>query len=61
MGLWFGQMIMGSNRNSECISLRVHNFNFDMKFLTIHDGKGTKDRTVPIPDVLMGTLKAQLD
>jgi integrase len=27
-------------RISECISLRVHNFNFDMKILTIYDGKG---------------------
>ena len=48
-------------RISECLSLRVHNFNFDMKILTIHDGKGKKDRTVPIPDALMGALKAQLD
>ena len=41
--------------------LRVHNFNFDMKILTIHDGKGKKDRTVPILDVLVDALKAQLD
>ncbi len=32
-----------------------------MKILTIHDGKGKKDRTVPIPDALMGLLKAQLN
>ena len=36
-------------RISEGLSLRVHNFNFDMKILTVHDGKGQKDRTVPIP------------
>ncbi|MBW2165590.1 MAG: integron integrase [Deltaproteobacteria bacterium] len=48
-------------RISECLSLRVHNFNFDMKILTIHDGKGKKDRTVPIPEVLMDELKAQLE
>jgi integrase len=48
-------------RISECLSLRVHHFNFDMKILTIHDGKGKKDRTVPIPDALMGVLKAQLN
>ena len=48
-------------RISECLSLRVHNFNFDMKILTIHDGKGKKDRTVPLPDVLMDALKAQLN
>ncbi len=47
-------------RISECLSLRVQNFNFDMKILTIHDGKGLKDRTVPIPDTLMVELKDHL-
>jgi len=41
---------------SECLSLRVNNFNFDMKILTLHDGKGKKDRTVPIPDSLHNQL-----
>lgn len=48
-------------RISECLSLRVQNFNFDMNILTIHDGKGQKDRTVPIPEKLSGELRAQLD
>ncbi len=48
-------------RISECLSLRVNNFNFDMKILTIHDGKGKKDRTVPIPETLMDELRLQLD
>jgi len=48
-------------RISECISFRVHNFNFDMGILTIHDGKGKKDRTVPIPEKLKNELKEQLD
>ena len=47
-------------RISECLSLRVNNFNFDMKILTIHDGKGKKDRTVPIPDSLFNQLSTQL-
>jgi len=47
-------------RISECLSLRVNNFNFDMKVLTIHDGKGKKDRTVPIPDALLNQLTTQL-
>jgi integrase len=33
----------------ECLNLRVNNFNFDEKILTVHDGKGKKDRTVPLP------------
>jgi len=45
----------------ECLQLRVHNFNFDAGILTIHDGKGKKDRTVPIPQTLMPELTSQLD
>lgn len=48
-------------RISECLSLRVQNFNFDMRILTIHDGKGKKDRTVPIPEVIMSELEIQLN
>lgn len=48
-------------RISECLSLRVHNFNFDMKVLTIHDGKGKKDRTVPLPRSLLPDLEGQLE
>ena len=48
-------------RISECLSLRVQNFNFDMRILTIHDGKSKKDRTVPIPEVLMDELQIQLN
>lgn len=47
-------------RISDCLSLRVNNFNFDMKVLTIHDSKGKKDRTVSIPGSLLIQLTAQL-
>jgi integron integrase len=47
-------------RISECLKLRVHCFNFDAGILTIHDGKGKKDRTVPIPQSLVADLKKQL-
>ena len=46
-------------RISECISFRVHNFNFDMGILTIHDGKGKKDGNVPIPETLKEELQEQ--
>ena len=42
------------------MNLRVHNFNFDQAVLTIHDGKGRKDRTVPLPRVLLPALRDQL-
>jgi integron integrase len=45
----------------ECLKLRVQNFNFDAGVLTIHDGKGKKGRTVPIPQTIMVELKAQLE
>jgi integron integrase len=45
----------------ECLQLRVHHFNFDAGILTIHDGKGKKDRTVPLPQTLMPELTAQLE
>ena len=47
-------------RISECISLRVNNFNFDMMVLTIHDGKGKKDRTVPLPESIKEELRHHL-
>jgi Phage integrase, N-terminal SAM-like domain/Phage integrase family len=46
-------------RVSECLQLRVHCFNFDAGVLTIHDGKGGKDRTVPLPETTLPELQAQ--
>jgi len=45
----------------ECMSLRVQSFNFDQWVLTVHDGKGKKDRTVPLPETIIPELKAQLE
>jgi integron integrase len=45
----------------ECLNLRVHNFNFDAGILTIHDGKGKKDRTVPLPQTILPELTAHLE
>ncbi|RNC67437.1 MAG: integron integrase [Desulfuromonadales bacterium] len=45
----------------ECLKLRVHNFNFDAGILTIHDGKGKKDRTVPLPQSIVPDLLTQLE
>ncbi len=48
-------------RLSECLTLRVQNFNFDHGILTIHDGKGKKDRTVPLPKVMEEELNYQME
>lgn len=45
----------------ECLNIRVHCMNFDMGILTVHDGKGQKDRTVPLPDTLLPELREHLD
>ncbi|GBD96053.1 MAG TPA: hypothetical protein ENG83_15130 [Nitrospirae bacterium] len=43
------------------MNLRIHNFNFDNSVLTVHDGKGKKDRTVPLPEKIIPELKAHLE
>lgn len=48
-------------RLSECLKLRVQNFNFDEGMLSIQDGKGKKSRTVPIPQTITNELIAQLE
>ncbi len=45
----------------EGLKLRLQHFNFDAGILTIHDGKGKKDRTVPIPQSILPELKEQLE
>ena len=45
----------------ECLNLRVQSMNFDNGVLTVHDGKGQKDRTVPLPEAILPELRAQLE
>jgi integrase len=45
----------------ECLKLRVHNFNFDAGMPAIHDGKGKKNRAVPLPQSILPGLFAQLE
>ncbi|MBI4745113.1 MAG: integron integrase [Deltaproteobacteria bacterium] len=45
----------------ECMKLRLHNFNLDTRVLTVHDGKGKKDRTVPIPRSIENQIIKQLE
>lgn len=48
-------------RLGECMELRINNFDFDFNILTIHDGKGKKDRTVPLPESIGSELNIQLE
>lgn len=45
----------------ELIRLRVKDIEFDRNQITIREGKGEKDRTVPLPSELVEDLKAQLE
>jgi integrase len=47
-------------RLSACLPLRVQCVNIDAGVFTIHDGKGGKDRTVPLPATILPALRAQL-
>jgi integron integrase len=48
-------------RLSECLNLRIHCFNLDAMLVTVHDGKGQKDRTVPLPVRALPEIHEQLD
>ena len=48
-------------RLSECMNIRINNLNFDALILTIHDGKGKKGRTLPLPETLLFDLEQQVD
>ena len=48
-------------RLSECLELRVQSMNFDAGIVTVHGGKGKKDRTMPLPQTLLPELLTHLE
>ena len=44
----------------ECCRLRVHDVDFQRNEITVRDGKGGKDRRVPLPQRLRGPLLRQM-
>ena len=55
-GLLYGSGI----RSIECCRLRYKDVDLDRLQLTVHSGKGDKDRAVPIPNTLVDSLKCQM-
>ena len=47
-------------RLMECVRLRVKDIDFDNGYIMVVDGKGGKDRRVPLPERLVGDLQAHL-
>jgi len=56
-----GQLLYGTGlRLMEGLRLRVKDIDFDLRAIVVRGGKGDKDRTVMLPDRLMGPLRDQL-
>mgnify|MGYP000861593662 FL=1 len=47
-------------RLNECISLRIQDIDFTRHTITVHDGKGVKDRVTMLPGALVKPLKDHL-
>ncbi len=56
------QLMYGSGlRVSECIRLRVKDIDFKMNQITVHEGKGGKDRVTVLPETLLIDLHKQIE
>ena len=44
----------------ECVRLRVQDIDFDYMQIMVRNGKGFKDRIVPLPERLIGALQEQI-
>jgi len=56
------QLLYGSGlRLNECLELRIHALNLDARLLTVHDGKGQKDRTVPVAESVLPQIREQME
>ena len=54
--LCVGLMYGGGLRLSECITLRVKDLHPDRRIITVRDGKGSKDRRVPLAEHTLPSL-----
>lgn len=60
--LLIAQLLYGGGlRVRECTGLRVQDVDFGQRLLLIRDGKGNKDRTTTLPDVIVPALQAHLE
>ena len=55
-------LLYGSGlRLLECLRLRVKDVDFERREIVVREGKGGKDRVVPLPQACIGPLRAQLE
>ena len=58
VALLIAKMLYGSGmRLGECLQLRMKDIDFELKTITIRDGKGEKDRITILPEKLVTDLK----
>lgn len=56
------QLMYGSGlRRMECVRLRVHDIDLELKQVRVISGKGDKDRFSTLPEKLMPKLESQMD
>ncbi len=56
------QLLYGSGmRLMECLRLRVQDVDFGQKQIWVRNGKGLKDRCVPLPDLAIPALQSHLE
>jgi integron integrase len=60
--LLIGQVLYGTGlRLMECLRLRIKDVDFARGQITVHGGKGDKDRTTTMPELIQSELRAQLE
>ncbi len=56
------QLLYGSGlRLMECLRLRIQDIDFEYRTITVRDGKGQKDRIVPLPETVIPDLRRQIE
>jgi len=56
------QLLYGSGlRLMECVRLRIQDLDFEYRTITVRDGKGEKDRIVPLPETVIPELHRQIE
>lgn len=58
--LWGAFMYGCGLRLDECCSLRIKDVDIDRRVVTVRQGKGDKDRTIPLPELLVEPLAKQV-
>ena len=59
--LMAGLMYGAGLRVMECVRLRVQDIDFDYRQITVRNGKGGKDRAVPLPQRTREAIRRQID